>query len=382
MYQIAIKMLVGDKLKYLGLIIGIAFAAMLISQQASIFVGLTRQTGAFIRDSSQADLWLMDPQVRFSQDSIPIRDTMVSLARGTDGVAWAVPSLQLFTRAKMPDGTRFTVTMVGIDDASLTGAPPKMLQGRLEDLRRDRAAIIDGQTASTKLMMLRGGGRPMQVGDRFSINDHEVEVVGSYEGRRSFFWQPVIYTTYSRALAMSPPERHLMSFVFIKLKPDADLETVRRSLQERTKLKAITTDEFVNATAEYILNETGILVNFGLAVLLGVIIGALVAGQTFYNFTLDNLRHYGALKAMGVSDARLTRMVILQAALVGVLGYGIGIGLGAGLGLLIVKAGLAFTMVWQIPLITLAAVMLVSVAAVWLSLRRVFTVEPAIVFKT
>ena len=110
-------------------------------------------------------------------------------------------------------------------------------------------------------------------------------------------------------------------------------------------------------------------------------IGSLVAGQTFYNFTLDNLRHYGALKAMGVSDGQLMRMVLLQAATVAVLGYGIGAGLGSAMGWMVASQGLAFSMPWYVPTFAFGAILSVCALAAWLSLRQVFKLEPAIVFK-
>src|SRR3974390_3169211 len=133
-------MLLADQMKYYGLVIGIAFAAMLITQQASILVGLSAQTGAFIRDTSQADLWVMDPQVRFSQDPLPLRDTVLQQVRGIAGVEWAVPLFQSFVPAQLPDGTRVNLLLVGIDDATLLRAPPDMERGALADRRRDRAA--------------------------------------------------------------------------------------------------------------------------------------------------------------------------------------------------------------------------------------------------
>ena len=381
MNSIALKMLMGDKLKYFGLIAGIAFATMLILQQSSILVGFARQTGAFIRDTAQADLWIMDPQVRFSQDQVPVRGTTIQLARGVSGVDWALPLYQGFLRGKMPDGTRFTMILVGLDDATLMGAPPVIADGTLADLRRDKAVFIQADKPEKKLMMKRGGGRPLAVGDRFSANDQEAVVTGTYRGRESFFWEPVIYTTYSRALQYAPPERNSLAFILVKVKPGHDVQTVKAALEERTGLAVRTNDQFIQLTADYILNTTGILINFGLAVALGIMIGSLVAGQTFYNFTLDNPRHYGALKAMGVSDGQLMRMVLLQAGTVAVLGYGIGAGLGSGMGWMVASQGLAFSMPWYVPTFAFSAILSVCALAAWLSLRQVFKLEPAIVFK-
>ena len=381
MNRIALKMLMGDRLKYFGLIAGIAFATMLIVQQSSILVGFARQTGSYIRDTAQADLWVMDPQVRFSQDPIPVRDTTVQLARGVVGVEWAVPIYQGFLRGKMPDGTRFTLILVGLDDATLMGAPPIIVDGKLADLRQDKAVFIQADNPEKKLMMKHGGGRPLALGDRFSANDQEAVVAGTYRARESFFWEPVIYTTYSRALQYAPPERNALSYVLVKVKPGHDLAAVKAALEKKTGLAVRTNEEFIDLTADYILYTTGIIVNFGLAVVLGVLIGSLVAGQTFYNFTLDNLRHYGALKAMGLSDRQLMGMVLLQATTVALLGYGIGVGLGSAMGWIVASQGLAFSMPWYVPAFTLLAILSVCGLAAWLSLSRVFRLDPAVVFK-
>lgn len=380
MWHIALKLLMGDRLKYFGLVAAIAFTSLLITQQVSILVGFTRQTGAFIRDTGHADLWLMDSQVRFSHDTVPMRAALVQLARGVDGVAWAVPLFEGYTRGMMPDGTRFTLILVGIDDATLTGGPPLMRQGELADLRRNGGVLVDAISLPKKLLMKQGGGRALGVGDRFAINDKEVEIVGTYEGRRSFFWEPVVYTTYTRAVALVPPERKLLSYVLVKTTPGADRTAVRAAIERRTGLTALTNEEFIDRTAGYINTETGVLINFGLAVALGFLIGTLVAGQTFYNFTLDNLRHYGTLKAMGMTNGRLAGMVLVQASIVSLLGYGIGVGLGACGGKLMERVGFAFSMPWYIPAFTAVAILLVSALAALLSLRQVFRLEPAVVF--
>lgn len=380
MNLVAIKMLMGDRLKYLGLVFGVAFAALLITQQASILLGLAWQTGSFIRDTGQADLWVMDDQTRFSQDSLPLSDTTLYRVRGVEGVEWAVPMYQGFLKAQAADGTRFTIILVGLDDATLTGGPPQMVAGTLGDLRGEKAVFIDAD-AGAKMMMNRGGGRPIAVGDRFSINDNEVVVAGSYRASRSFFWEPVVYTTYSRALTMAPRERKLMAFVMVKVKPGYDVRAVQARINESTGLAARTGPEFEVVTRDYILNATGILVNFGLAVGLGFVIGLLVCGQMLYNFTLDNLKHYGALKAMGAGNWMLVRMVLVQVLVVAVLGYSIGIGGGAYLGKLVDGAGLAFRMPWEILAFSGVGILVICIAAGLLSVSRVLALEPAVVFR-
>lgn len=381
MIRVAIKMLVGDRLKYLGLVVGLAFAALLISQQASILVGLAWQTGSFIRDTSQADLWVMDDQVRFSQDSLPINDSVLQRTRGVSGVKWAVPMYQGFLKVRLPDGTRMVAILVGIDDATLIGAPPQMAQGSLEDLRRDKAVFLNEDELAAKFTMKRGGERALRVGDRFSINDREVEVAGTFRASKSFFWEPVIYTTYTRALAIAPPERRLLNYVLVKAEPGVDVAALAQEITRTTGFAALTSAQFEQKTVDYILKETGILVNFGMAVGLGFVVGLLIAGQMLYAFTLDNLRHFGALKAMGASDWTLISMMLAQVLVVGAMGYGVGIGCGAFLGTLVAEAGLAFKMPWWIPVACAVSILAICLVAGALSMIRVLRLEPAVVFK-
>lgn len=379
---VALRMLLGDKLKYLGLVLGISFAAMLITQQAGILVGLAHQTGAFIRDTSQADIWLMDPEVRFSQDALALKDTLLYRARSVDGVEWAVPLYFGFVKMKLPDGTRKVVQVVGLDDATLTGGPPEMVVGQLSDLRMDKALLVDATILDTKLKLRREGGRPLAIGDRVTFSDkQEAVVTGTYKASKSFFWEPMVYTTYSRAKQMAPSEPKMTPYVLVKAKPGQDLHALTQRLEEQLGVRARTNAEFDQATIDFILKETGILINFGMAVALGFLVGALVAGQMLYNFTLDNLRYYGALKALGTTNRRLMGMVLLQAAVVGLIGYGIGVGLAAGLGTIVAKGGLAFLLPWQVLAISAVAILLICLGAAALCLKQVISLEPAVVFK-
>src|SRR5215468_9254496 len=171
MNLVALKMLVGDRLKYLSLVAGLAFAAFLIVQQASIFTGFSLQMGAWIRDTAVADLWVMDDQVNFVDDYKPIPDERLQRVRGVDGVEWALPMFKSYLPVQLPDGTRIQCRVIGLDDASLTGGPPVMVQGRLEDLRRDRGVFINIDHARTTLAQVRSGKTPLKVGDWISVND-------------------------------------------------------------------------------------------------------------------------------------------------------------------------------------------------------------------
>ncbi|MBV8878696.1 MAG: FtsX-like permease family protein, partial [Planctomycetaceae bacterium] len=135
-------------------------------------------------------------------------------------------------------------------------------------------------------------------------------------------------------------------------------------------------------TVNYFMKYTGIPINFGIAVLLGFLVGTAIAGQTFYNFTLENLKHFAALKAMGATNLTLLAMVVVQALLVGGIGYGFGTGAAALFGRAVgTNTELAFRLPWQILVGTGAAIAIICTFAALLSLFKVIRLEPAIVFK-
>jgi putative ABC transport system permease protein len=378
MTWIALKMLTGDRSKYLGLIFGVSFATLLMSQQVSIFAGIMKRTGSQILDVRDADLWVMDNKVRYIDEipGLPERD--LERVRGVPGVAWAVKLYKGQVRARLPDGNFRNVLLFGLDDATLVGGPAEMIAGSLGDLRRPDAVIID--KAGYEYMW---PGEPYRLGRTFEMNDRRAVLVGVCKASPPFTTLPVVYTRYSAAGRFVPQERTLMSFILAKAEPGQDANLVCQRIAEQTGLLALTQQQFFWKTIDYFLSSTGIPVNFGITITLGFVIGVAIAGQTFYLFTIENLKQFGALKAMGLSNPRIVGMIVLQALVVGVIGYGIGIGLTAAFfestGHLTHLAGLH--LLWQVMAGTGAAVVLIVLLASLLSIRRVLVLEPALVFR-
>jgi putative ABC transport system permease protein len=383
MLHYALKMLIGDKAKYIGIILGLSFASFIISQQAGIFIGIMSRTYSFIADTSQANIWVMDNNVQYIDDVKPLRETELYRVQSIEGVEWAVPLFKGLIRARLSDGNFQSCIFIGLDDATLIGGPPEMVQGTIESLRRPDAIIVNEVGAKDKLAHdFPKGNAPLIVGDRLELNDNRAIVTGLCRVSRTFQAQPVIYTTFSRALSYSPFERKLLSFVLVHSKPGLDPKAVCKKIHDLTGLTALTSAEFEKKTVLYYLRYTGIPVNFGVAVILGFIIGIAIAGQTFYNFTLDNLRYFATFKAMGADMKLLTRMILAQAFWVGAIGWGIGIGGACLFGFLSKGTELSFRMPWQLFLITCLSVGLISMFSAWLSLRKVRNLDPAIVFKS
>lgn len=385
MNWVALKMLTGDTAKYLGIVFGVSFAALLMAQQSAIFCGLMRNTTSQIRDIQGGDLWVMDQNVQFVDDTKPLSENALFRVRGVDGVKWAVRLYKGQGRARLDDGNFQQVILIGVDDSTLVGAPAieqnKLIYGKLEDLRQPDSAIMD--EFGWRYLF---GDVPFVPGKVIEMNDKRAKIMGLAKCNPTFQTFPILYCTYSQAIQYVPQERKTLTFILAKAAAGVSPEELCKRIEKHTgDLRALTEDQFFWATISYYAQRTGIPINFGITVMLGFIVGCAIAGQTFYLFTLENIKQFGCLKAMGVSNFRLVRMILLQGAVVGTIGYGLGVGGAALFGYvferLVTNAPPAFHFPWQILVITAVAVCLIITLASLVSMRRVLFLEAGVVFR-
>jgi len=378
MNLIALKMLTGDRAKYLGLIFAIAFCTFLLENQTSIFAGILRRTGSQIIDVSDANIWVMDPKTEYFEQTKALKDTDVTRVRGVEGVEWAVRLFKGNPVARTMDGKFATSFCLGLDDATLTGAPRKMLLGSWERLREPDAIVVDKAG-----YLLLFPDEPLQIDRTVELNDHRAVIVGISDASAPFLSYPIIHTRYSQAINFVGRERTQLSYVLVRSAAGVNPEEVTRRIEAQTALRARTTEQFRWDCIRYYLKNTGIPVNFGITIAIALIVGTVVAGQTFYLFTLENLKQFGALKAIGVSNGRLTKMVLLQALAVGGVGFSLGTGMAAAFFEITMRkiATRGLVLIWQNVAITCACILLVIIIASLLSIRRVIVLEPAEVFR-
>src|SRR5215469_11645428 len=380
MNWVALRMLTGDRSKYLGLVFAIAFSSFLIAQQSSLFCALMNRTRSVILDVTDADIWVMDPATRYIDEVYALKDSDVDRVRGITGVRWAVPFFRGSSRAISPEGKFRQTILLGVDDASLAGAPEprRMVMGSIENLRQPDAVVID--LAGYHFFF---PDQPLELGKTLEMNDHRAKIVGIVEASPPFGTLPVFYTRYNEALNYVGQERKLLSFVLVKAAPGVAPRELSRRIHEGTGLEAETSQDFGWATILYYIHNTGIPASVGITVVIAILVGTVVAGQTFYMFTLENLKQFGALKAIGTTNGRIVRMILLQAVLVGAIGYGLGMGLAAMFFAVIShkEATRGFILLWQTMAGAGVVVFFIVVLASLASIRKVLVLEPAIVFR-
>jgi putative ABC transport system permease protein len=379
MNWIALRMLTGDRQKFIGLIFGIAFSTLLITQQLTIFVNLIQRGSSAVYNNGTVDLWVMDPASRTTDVSYPLPITALDKVRSVRGVDWATPYLQSGATIRTPEGDLEGVTVIGVDDSTLIGLPRNMIKGDKSALYQPDAVFIDDVGAER---LFPGGIDP--VGRVLELNDRRAVILGVVDTIPSFTSQVLLYTRYSNALSYVPGTRNRLSFVVGRAAAPESADVVAKRIMAQTGLKVRTRDEFAADGRNFIIENTGIPVNFGITVALGVIVGIAIVGLTLSLFIRDNIKQFGALKAIGVTNNKIRMMVAVQAGLVGLVGYAIGL-----LGAVAFVNGSAsgggffkgFYTPWQIPLATAVVTMVILMITGLLALRTVLKTEPASVFR-
>jgi putative ABC transport system permease protein len=384
MLTLALKMLFGDRGKYLMLVSGITFSTLLMTQFPSVFAGIMTWTYANIFNS-RAEIWVMDPKAEQSLDNKPLRETDVNRVRSVQGVAWAAPYFQGALQARMPDGNFKLITLIGLDATTLAGAPAHVLQGSLDELRLPNTVFTDEfglERFSENQRHPDGSPRPIGVGDTIEINDREARIVGVARARRSFTGGPFVFTTYDRAVLYAPQQRKMLTFILAAPQPGISAEDAARRIAAETGLRALIEEEFRWSTIWWYVRNTGIPFAVGSIVIIGALVGMIIVAQTFYAFVLENLRNFAALKAMGAGNVRVTAMLVVQALTTGFIGYGLGVGIASLVLRFFLRLGkIGVYTPWQLPVIVFGVVMLISLGSALLGIVRVARTEPAVVFR-
>ncbi|MEO1716628.1 MAG: ABC transporter permease [Planctomycetota bacterium] len=379
MMRTAIRMLIGDKTKCLGLIFGVALSTLLVCQQVSIFFGLLARASSVVTDVREADIWVMDPSVTTVDAPFALRETALQRVRGVEGVEWAVPFFRANVQVRTREGTLENAILLGIDDASLVGVPDNFMLGSIEDLTMPDSIAMN--PAGFRLLF---PGEELDVGRVIELNDRRARIAAIVDASPAFSANLSIFTRYSLATQYTNNGRNQMSFVLAKASNPSAIDDVTSRITETTELKAVTSDQFRLESILYILANTGIPVSFGTVVILGVFIGIAIVGLTFNQFISENIRQYAALKAIGVRNLRLLVMTLTQALFVGTIGYGLGLFAASQFFNWPSKNVDALRGFYLLPEVAIGVAIL-SIVIVFtstvLSMRRVLVVDPATVFR-
>lgn len=372
---LAYRLLVSDRGKYMALLVGTTFSVFLIVQMTSSFAGILTKASATVINVG-ASMWVMDPAATNTVfGSIPMPDYVLDAVRSINGVKYAVPLYVGSALLKLHDGTYQSVTVIGLDDSSLVGRP-ELLQGNIDDIFAENGFVAVRDEEFPKL-------ENPTLGTEFELNDHRGVIVGIAKvPTGALYGTPTLYTTYYRAIQYIPSMRFTISYVLVEPKSNSDIPYIKQQVA-RLGYLAMTNREFRNGISDYLKYKTSIGTNTLLMTVISFIVGLSISGQTFYTFIIENLEHFGALKAMGAKGRELVYVIIFQAGFTALVGYGLGIGLST---LLITAAKLRLPEYSSRVTYTnlgLALVLVVIIATVsgYFGVRRVLKIEPFDIFR-
>ncbi|MFI0434655.1 MAG: ABC transporter permease [Parachlamydiaceae bacterium] len=377
MISLALKMLIGNRASFFGVIFGIFLATLLISQQSAIFLGLVSRSYRTLTDIPSPTIWIMDPATESDDRVRGMPEGNLEAVRSVPEVEWAVPINVIHIPLVTRNGIFQISQLYGIDDASLIGAPKEMIEGHVRDLRREGGIIVDVYSANGALAVPLPDGtkRALKIGDELEINQRYAVVVGICKITQGFYPQPIIFTSTHNFHQFTSFTTTDLAFIAAKSSPEANLQEVCNRINAYPGMKALTLEQFKWRIIKTFL-ETGILINFGLSVGLGFIVGFSIAGQIFYIMTLENVMYYALIKAIGGTEKMILQMILFQALVVGLIGFILGIGATMLWGMAIQHTTLAFLFPWQLLVFTGLVVLVICILTAGLSISKVFRAEP------
>lgn len=374
-YPVAIarKNLFHDRVRFAITLVGISFSVVLILVQVGVYLGMMYNTSSII-EHTNADIWITARNNRNFDFSMPFPEHRENRARAVPGVLWTKKLILVWSLMKIKGGGSENVEMVGFDPESGIGGPWEMVEGDIRDVKFYRGVIVDESSVS-KL-------GEMKIGDYREVINKKVRVVGISRGARRITTAPVLFTSYRTAQELNPWINGQTVFVLVKTAHAADVKTVRDRLASVMDLEDVyTSGEFISATRRYWTFSTGMGVAFGFTILMGIIVGAVIVSQTIYSATIEHLREFGTLKALGAENRTVYGIILEQAMWSGIIGFLIGVAVNFVVVKLYTGTGQVIIQPWELFAADFFVTLITCVGASLISVRKAMQVDPMEVFR-
>ena len=370
--EVAIGMMLHDRMKLLGGLIGVVFATVLATQQAGTFLGLMAKNTMLV-DRSDADIWIVQRGMEQLQPGRALPEYVLHRAETTPGVAWATPLLWTGSTVALPQGGTEAVTVLGVDVATLHMGPWNVVAGRPENLRLPDAMFFEDSERD------KFGG--LNLGDVRELNGHRVQAVGFTWGLLPF-GPSYAFTSYDKARELSGQRDRSQTMVLAKVQPGASVDATVQALQAALPDTTVYSKEaYARSIVRFLLTRSPIGITFGTAALFGLIVGFVIVAISMFSAVLDNIREFGTLKAIGATFADLAVILMVQAFIYASLGSGLGLTLMGFVAAGIRSPRLGMVLPPALILGTPALMLAICMGASILALLRLRKLEPAMVFR-
>jgi putative ABC transport system permease protein len=375
MWTLARKLLLHDRLRFAVAIAGVSVSVMLVLVQVGLYFGFMN-TASSIIDASRADLWVGKQGNESFEFATPFDERTFYKVASIPGVKRAERVLMNFAQFKLANGGDLGVQVVGVE--TTPGhvpllAPWNVVAGDLRRLAEPGAIVLD-KSEYGKLQIDR-------VGHVTEIAGVRAEVVAMTSGIRSFTTSPIVFTDIRTARSYLPLGTDAVTYILVELEPGADAATVKARIDALPHLASYTTSEMSARTRTYWSSRTGVGAGFFTTAVLGIIVGFVVVGQILYSGTLQYLKEFGTLKAMGARNSAVVTVILSQAMISAALGFVVGGVLAVGMKAAMAGANLTVALSPALYAATAVITAVMCSFAALLSIVKVFRLDPASVFK-
>ena len=374
MVSLARRNLFHDRLRFAITVAGVAFAVTLVLVQVGLFVGLLDKSTVTIRHAN-ADLWITSKETPNIDFAHGFPETRVLRVRGTPGVERAVNLLVQFMNIQLPSGAEEGCLVYALRDFRAWNLPWRVQGAEVDDLKRGDSILMDRSAE-------RRFGR-FAIGDYREIVGRRFKIVGTTEEAVSFTTTPIVFMDYKRAQERLETLAGKAQYVLVKLEPGADPQQVKAELRRRLPFNDVyTRDEWARRSRSYWIVSTGLGMNMGVTVFLGVLVGIVVVGQTLYTSAVEHVKEFGTVKAIGGSNLDIYRILGEQALIAAVVGFGLGGLISLLMRPAMAKLYLSVTISPAFAGAVFVGTLAMCLGAAMLSFRRVAAIDPALVFRT
>ncbi len=374
MVDLATKMLLAEKLRFAITIAGVAFAVALVLIQVGLFFGLLDNANITI-EHTDADLWVTSrstPNVDFGH-AFPER--RVHRVRAVPGVERADNLIVAFMTIALPSGAEESTIVYALTDFRKWGLPWSVDEGDVADIKRGSYFMMDESAAR------RFGA--FVVGEKREVFGRRLSIIGKTRDAKSFTTTPISFVDYATAQSMSPMLKENTTYILVKVAPGADVEQVRAEIKARLPYNDVYTKaEWSERSRRYWLENTGIGFSMYMTVFLGCLVGVVVVAQTLYASTMEHLREFGTVKAIGGSNWDIYRIVGKQAAISAIVGFVFGAVPSYLARPICADAGLRLALTPEFVVLVFFATLGLCLLAAVVSFRKISTIDPSLVFRT
>lgn len=367
MISIAREILLHDKVRLAFTVVCLGFAMVMILYDLGMFFGVTGESVNLI-DRAGADLWLLETGYDDLLSPSRLPGTVLSQARDTAGVEAACALNMLMGNLEI--GETHPVQIVGIDPGCPLIQPWDVIEGMVTALQDPATVVVDDLVLQSD---------PAQVGDGIDLNDRELRLVAVTRHNKGFT-TPYAYVNLETLASLGGPADQY-GFVALRLAPDAQPQVVGRQLQAALPgVQAVETQPLRAASINALVAQ-GVGMIFAV-VFIGVLVGMMIITTTIYTATVEHLRNFAILKALGATRWQIWRVVLEQAVVQTVVSFGLGLAVSLALNYAIETMS-GIRALFPVPALatSLAAMILLAVFGSLLSIRRALAVDPMLVFR-